>query len=191
MLLDTLRDAGARATFFTVGVNAAARPDLLRRMSGEGHLVGSHSWAHRDLSKLSSSKIADSLIRTQDTLTATLGERPTLVRPPYGAISKDVVAVSKELGVSLVNWDVDTRDWRDRKAGVVAKRAVKGAHPGAIILMHDIHRTTVEAVPDVLKKLRGKGYTFVTVPELYGSAGMQAGRLYLSGASGSRKQPLT
>ncbi|MFI6389184.1 polysaccharide deacetylase family protein [Nonomuraea sp. NPDC050540] len=191
MLLDTLRDAGARATFFTVGVNAAARPDLLRRMSGEGHLVGSHSWAHRDLSKLSSSKIADSLIRTQDTLTATLGERPTLVRPPYGAISKDVVAVSKELGISLVNWDVDTRDWRDRKAGVVAERAVKGAHPGAIILMHDIHRTTVEAVPGVLKRLRGKGYTFVTVPELYGSAGMQAGRLYPSGASGARKQPLT
>ncbi|WP_157248895.1 polysaccharide deacetylase family protein [Nonomuraea typhae] len=188
-LLDMLRDAGARATFFTVGINAAARPDLLRRMSDEGHLVGNHSWAHRDLSKLSSSKITDSLGRTQDALTATLGERPTLVRPPYGAVSKDVRTVAKELGVALVNWDVDTRDWKDRKPGVVAKRAVKGAHPGAIVLMHDIHRTTVDAVPDILKKLRGKGYTFVTVPELYGTASMQAGRLYLSGAAQSEANP--
>ncbi|WP_327088030.1 polysaccharide deacetylase family protein [Nonomuraea sp. NBC_01738] len=190
-LLDSLRDAGARATFFTVGSNAAAQPDLLRRMTGEGHLVGNHSWAHRDLSKLSTSKIADSLVRTQDEVTAAVGQMPTLVRPPYGAVSKDVATVARQLGVSLVNWDVDTMDWRDGDAKVVADRAVQGAHRGAIILMHDIQRTSVDAVPDILKRLHGKGYTFVTVPELYGNAGMQAGRLYRSGQEAARKQPLT
>lgn len=190
-LLDLLRDAGARATFFTVGTNAMTRPDLLRRMRDEGHLVGNHSWSHRDLSKLSPSKITDALARSQDAVTAAIGQTPTLVRPPYGRVGKDVEGVAKELGVSLVNWDVDTKDWRDRKPSAVAARAVNGVHPGSIVLMHDVHRTTVDAIPEILKRLSGKGYTFVTVPELYGSAGMRAGRLYWSGAGASRKQPLT
>lgn len=180
-LLDELGKGNARATFFTVGTNASVDPQLIRRMSDEGHLVANHSWAHRDLAKLSSSKITDSLGRTQDTLTAAIGQTPTLVRPPYGAVSKDVKTVAGKLGLSLVNWNVDTMDWRDRNPKVVERRAVDGARPGAIILMHDIHRTTVDAVPAILKRLRGKGYTFVTVPELYGAEGMQAGRLYTAG----------
>lgn len=180
-LLDMLDEAGAKATFFTVGLNAAASPGVVRRMARDGHAVANHSWSHRDLAKLSSSRITDSLIRTQDTLTAVTGRPPTMARPPYGQISKDVQAVSHRLGLALVNWSVDTQDGRDRNAATVARRAVEGARPGAIILMHDIHRTTVDAVPAVLKELRRKGFALVTVPELYGNARMQAGRLYTSG----------
>lgn len=180
-LLDLLDKENARATFFTVGSNAAISADVIKRMSEEGHLVANHSWSHRDLAKLPSSKITDSLGRTQDALTAAAGQTPTLVRPPYGATDSEVQAVAKRLGLALVNWDVDTFDWRDRNAKVVADRAVGKARRGSIILMHDVQRTSVDAVPDILNRLRGKGYTFVTVPELYGSAGMQAGRLYTSG----------
>ncbi|MFC5833693.1 polysaccharide deacetylase family protein [Nonomuraea insulae] len=190
-LLDMLKKERARATFFTVGSNAAARPDLLRRMSLEGHLVGNHSWAHRDLTKQGSSKITDTLMKTQDTVSAVIGQTPTLVRAPYGAVSVQVRDVAREMGLSLVSWDVDAEDGRGGKASDIAERAVREAHPGAIILMHDIHRETVDAVPDILKRLRGKGYRFVTVPELYGSAGMQAGRLYRSGNELPGKQPLT
>ncbi|MGN9845725.1 polysaccharide deacetylase family protein [Nonomuraea sp. H19] len=206
-LLDLLREHRARATFFTVGTSAAAQPGLLRRMSQEGHLVGNHTWAHRDLSKQTTSKIADSLEKTQDVIAAATGQAPTLVRPPYGAVSQDVRDVTHEMGLALVTWDVDTEDLRGAEsagekgtpedtskeiaghpketnddAKDIADRAVRGAHPGAIILMHDIDREAVDVLPAILKGLRGKGYTFVTVSELYGSAGMQAGRLYRSGS---------
>ncbi|MEV0623154.1 polysaccharide deacetylase family protein [Nonomuraea sp. NPDC050404] len=190
-LLNLLAKERARATFFTVGSNAVTQPALLRRMSAEGHLVGNHTWAHRDLSKQASSKITDSLGRTRDAVSAIIGQTPTLVRPPYGAVSQRLRNVTREMGLSLVTHDVDTKDQFGGKSGDIADRAVRQAHPGAIILMHDIHRETVDAVPDILKRLRGKGYSFVTVPELYGPAGMQAGRLYRSGNELPRKQPLT
>ncbi|MFI6481538.1 polysaccharide deacetylase family protein [Nonomuraea sp. NPDC050663] len=180
-LLDQLDRAGAKATFFTVGLNVAADPQVVRRMVREGHVVANHSWSHRDLSKLSSSRVADSLTRTQDTLAAATGRRPTLMRPPYGAIGKDVQTVSQRMGLALVNWSVDTQDWKYRDPTEVAQKAVGGARPGAIILMHDIHRSTVDAVPAILKALQGKGYALVTVPELYGSSEMRAGRLYTAG----------
>ncbi|MEU6723148.1 polysaccharide deacetylase family protein [Nonomuraea wenchangensis] len=190
-LLDILKRENARATFFVVGANAAAQPDLLRRMSDEGHLVGNHSWSHTDLSKPGTAKIADSLERTRDAVAATIGQAPTLVRPPYGAVSGRLRNVAREQGFPLVTWNVDAFDQQGGATKDIVDRSVRGAHPGAIILLHDIHRESVAAVPDILKRLRGKGYTFVTVPELYGPAGMQAGRLYRSGSEPSRKQPLT
>ncbi|GAA4952970.1 peptidoglycan/xylan/chitin deacetylase (PgdA/CDA1 family) [Nonomuraea thailandensis] len=190
-LLDLLKQERARATFFTVGSNAMAQPALLRRMSVEGHLVGNHTWAHRDLSKQGSSKITETIAKTGDAVSAIIGQTPKLVRPPYGAVSQQVCNVAREMGLSLVTWSVDAKDQDGDKAKDITDRTVREAHPGAIILMHDIHRETVDAVPDILKQLRGKGYTFVTVPELYGSAGMQAGRLYRSGNELPGKQPLT
>ncbi|MGI5284671.1 polysaccharide deacetylase family protein [Nonomuraea polychroma] len=190
-LLDVLREAQARATFFTVGSSAAVQTGLLRRMSSEGHLIGNHSWVHRDLSKQASSKVADSLGRTEDMIAAAIGQAPTLVRPPYGAVSGELRDIALQKGFALVTWDVDAGDQNGGKPADISDRVVRAAHPGAIILMHDIYQGTVDAVPDILKRLRGKGYRFVTVPELYGSAGMQAGRLYRSGSEPSRKQPLT
>ncbi|MEV4398344.1 polysaccharide deacetylase family protein [Nonomuraea sp. NPDC049607] len=190
-LLDLLAAGKARATFFTVGTNAVTQPGLLRRMSAEGHLVGNHSWAHRDLSKQGTSKIADSFRRTDDSVRAAIGQEPTLARPPYGAISKDVRDVARDLGLSLVGWDVNARDEPGAKASEITDRVVRKAHPGAIILLHDTNAESIDAIPGILKELSGKGYTFVTVPELYGSAAMRAGRLYETGSTQSRKQPLT
>ncbi|TDD55852.1 polysaccharide deacetylase family protein [Nonomuraea terrae] len=181
-LLDVLDRQKARATFFVLGANAVAQPALLHRMSEEGHLVGGHSWSHRDLSKQTSSKIAESLRLNDAAVSAALGQTPRLLRPPYGSVSPALVSVATRMGLSLVTGDVDTKDESGGDPGDIADRAVRGAHPGAIILMHDIHRESVDAVPDILKRLRGKGYTFVTVPELYGVTGMQAGRLYRSGS---------
>ncbi|MEV4015501.1 polysaccharide deacetylase family protein [Nonomuraea angiospora] len=190
-LLDILRKDGARATFFVVGSNAAAQPELVKRMSAEGHLVGNHTWDHKDLSKQATSRITDSLARTEDAVSAAIGQRPSLARTPYGTANQAVRDVAAELGLALVDWDIDVKDLFADKAGDIADLAVRKAHPGAIILMHDIHRETVDAVPDILKRLRGKGYSFVTVPELYGSAGMQAGHLYRSGSELPGKRPLT
>ncbi|MEV1248598.1 polysaccharide deacetylase family protein [Nonomuraea sp. NPDC050022] len=190
-LLDTLREEKARATFFTIGINAAARPDLVRRMSAEGHLVANHTWAHRDLTKLPTSKIADALGRTQDAITATIGERPTLLRAPYGAVNKDVTDVAGEMGLAIVGWDVDAGDGRVDDTKTITSRVTGQVRAGSIVLMHNVNKTIVDAVPDIVKRLRGKGYTFVTVPELYGTAGMQAGRLYRSESESTSHRPQT
>jgi peptidoglycan/xylan/chitin deacetylase (PgdA/CDA1 family) len=190
-LLDTLHEEKARATFFTIGINVAARPDLVRRMSAEGHLVANHTWAHRDLSQLPTSKIADSLGRTQDAITATIGERPTLLRAPYGAVSEDVTDVAGEMGLAIVGWDVDAGDGRVDDAKTITGRVTGQVRAGSIVLMHNVNKTIVDAVPDIVKRLRGKGYTLVTVPELYGTAGMQAGRLYRSGSESTSHRPQT
>ncbi|GAA3443697.1 polysaccharide deacetylase family protein [Planomonospora venezuelensis] len=185
-LLDVLNRYGARATFFTLGSNAYARPELLRRMSEEGHLVGGHTWSHRSLTSLSTSKIAHQLTRAQQAVARATGQTPALMRPPYGAVDRDVTDVARRLGLSVVRWSADTADLKTSDPGAIARAAVSGAGQGAIILMHDVHRPTVEATPEILRTLSARGYTFVTVPELYGSAGMQPGTIYDSGPTPAR-----
>ncbi|GGO70307.1 hypothetical protein GCM10012289_33450 [Nonomuraea cavernae] len=188
-LLDALREGDARATFFAVGANAAAEPGLLRRIRDEGHLVGNHSWSHRDLSKLPTSKIDDSLARTQETLTAAIGQTPKLARPPYGAVSEDLLDAARKMGLTLVGSDVDLSGRAGEGSEAITARAVENARNGAIILLRETHHASVEAISDILRQLRGKGYVFVTVPELYGFAGMEAGRLYPSDARSMGRQP--
>ncbi|WP_406319162.1 polysaccharide deacetylase family protein [Streptosporangium sp. NBC_01639] len=182
-LLDILAHKGARATFFVVGSNATAHPELLRRMRQEGHLVANHTWSHRDLTAMPISKIADQLNRGQYAITQAIWQVPTLVRPPYGASDPQVASVARGLGLSVVRWNVDADDLRPTDPKVIADRAVSGARPGAIILMHDVHGSTVDATPEILRRLQAKGYTLVTVPELYGSRGMDPGKTYDSAAS--------
>ncbi|MFI6516826.1 polysaccharide deacetylase family protein [Spirillospora sp. NPDC050679] len=165
-LLDDLAAAKARATFFVVGDNADVHADLLRREAAEGHEIGNHTQSHRDLSRLPAVKVNSDVQRTQQVVRGTVGRAPTLLRPPYGATDATVAGVARSLGLQQIMWSVDTEDWRDRDSEIVANRAVKHARPGAVILMHDIHRTTVDAVPDILRRLAGKGYTFVTVSDL-------------------------
>ncbi|GGS83195.1 hypothetical protein GCM10010156_47340 [Planobispora rosea] len=180
-LLDVLAEHGARATFFTVGTNAAAQPGLLLRMSREGHLVANHTWSHRDLGSLPTSKIAHQLGRAQEAITRATGQTPTLVRPPYGAVDEKVMEAAAELGLPVVRWSVDAGDVKDHDAGSVARRVVAAAEPGSIILMHDVRSTAAAATPEILRTLTERGYAFVTVPELYGSAGMRPGKIHDSG----------
>ncbi|MEV7011123.1 polysaccharide deacetylase family protein [Streptosporangium sp. NPDC051022] len=183
-LLDVLGRYRARATFFTVGANASAKPELLKRMMREGHLVGNHTWSHRDLTALTDSKVVDQLSRAQYVITQTIGQVPGLMRPPYGESDGRIAAIARTLGLSVVGWSVDAGDRHGGKTKDIADRAVAGAKPGAVILMHDMDDPTIKAAPEILRRLQEKGYTFVTVPELYGSHPMRPGETYDSGASG-------
>ncbi|MBG0820406.1 polysaccharide deacetylase family protein [Planomonospora sp. ID91781] len=180
-LLDALAARGARATFFVTGSNAVARPDLLGRMSREGHLVANHTWSHRDLASLPPGRAAHQLTRAQEAIGQAIGQAPTLVRPPYGSAGAGVAEAARGLGLAVVGWDVDALDARDRDPRAVARRVVAGVRPGSIVLMHDVHRPAVEAVPEILRRLSAEGYAFVTVPELFGSAGTRPGQTYRSG----------
>ncbi len=175
-LLDELRAEDVRATFFVVGRNAAAHPDLVRQLVADGHAVGNHTWSHPRLPDVGPAAVATELDRTAAVL-ADLGVTTSLMRPPYGATDATVASVMADRGYAQVLWDVDTRDWSNRDVAITTERALAGAHGGAIVLMHDIHPTTVQAVPGILDALHAAGYTLVTVPELLGPD-LRAGAVY-------------
>ncbi|WP_336204334.1 polysaccharide deacetylase family protein [Nonomuraea sp. LPB2021202275-12-8] len=164
-LLRRLAAHRARATFFVVGRNAAANPGLLRRAVAAGHEIGSHTWSHRDLTTLPAAEVRAELARTDRAVKAATGLVPKLVRPPYGALN---TAVRLQTSRPMVLWSADTLDWKYRDSARVARRAINGARPGGILLFHDIHPTTVQAIPAVLKTLSARGYRFVTVSRLFG-----------------------
>ncbi|GAA2849742.1 hypothetical protein GCM10010517_07140 [Streptosporangium fragile] len=177
-LLDVLARHRARATFFVLGrMVVDDGPGTVRRMVAEGHELGNHSWSHPVLSELSRARIRWQLLRTQLVVEQATGVRMTVMRPPYGATDLRVTAESRRQGLAQVLWNVDTLDWRDRKVSVVVRRAAR-IRPGSIVLLHDIHPSTVTAVPRLLRRLAARGYTFVTLSELYGGRPLKPGRKY-------------
>lgn len=176
-LLDELRRAKAPATFFALGQRVETYPKVARRIVAEGHELASHTWDHRDLTTLTATDVRRQLTRTADAIEKATGKRPTLVRPPYGATNDTVRAAAKKAGEAVILWNIDTLDWKTRSTPSTVKAAV-GAKRGSIVLMHDIHSSTVDAVPQIIEGLRAKGYTLVTVTDLLGSP--QAGKAYYS-----------
>ena len=174
-LLDVLDQYGAKATFFLIGSKVSSQANVVRSIHARGHQLGNHSWSHPELPKLPVNQIASEIDRTNDAIKQATGVTPTVMRPPYGAVNGVVLEQLRLRGMSSILWSVDTRDWADRNSEIVCSRAVAGAHPGAIILMHDIHQTSVGAVPCILNALKQQGYSFVTVQGLLGNMAAGAG----------------
>lgn len=168
-VLDALARGDAHATFFVLGRRIGGNEGLLRREVADGHAVGNHSWLHPDMRKLTDAKRHQQLSDTDVAIRQATGERPTLFRPPYGATNPDVNVLARRLGLLPVVWSADTRDWAGLKARQIARRALAGARPGAIILLHDgggDRRETVKAIPLILAGLAERGLVPVTLPEL-------------------------
>ena len=174
-LLDILDQHGAKATFFLIGSKVSSQANVVRSIHARGHQLGNHSWSHSELPKLPADQIASEIDRTNDAIKQATGVTPAILRPPYGAVNSAVLEQLRLHGMSLVLWSVDTRDWADRNSDIVCSRAVAGARPGAVILMHDIHQTSVGAVPCILSALKQQGYSFVTVQGLLGNMAAGAG----------------
>jgi peptidoglycan-N-acetylglucosamine deacetylase len=179
-VLDLLKSKGVHATFFVVGQLARRHPAILRRMVAEGHVVGNHSWNHPEFFGKKAKMIRGQLVHTDAAIHRAIGRDPVLMRPPFGEVTAAVRKTSRSLGEAVVIWDVDPVDWKDRKASTVAHRVVKHARRGSIILTHDSLKTTRAAYADIIDGLRARGFTLVTVPELFGGK-MVAGRVYLRG----------
>jgi peptidoglycan/xylan/chitin deacetylase (PgdA/CDA1 family) len=166
-LLDMLAARKLKATFYVVGKCVAEYPDILKRIAREGHEVASHSWSHPNLGKMSDEGVRSELRRTDDIIKQTIGVRPTNMRPPYGSITpRQKGWINDEFGYRVIIWDVDPFDWKRPGSAVVTSRIVNQTKPGSIILAHDIHPATVEAMPETFDQLTAKGFKFVTVSEL-------------------------
>ena len=165
-LLDILDQYGAKATFFLIGSKVSGQASVVRSIQARGHQLGNHSWSHPELPKLSVDQIAGEIDRTNEAIRQATGVKPSILRPPYGAVNGAVLEQLRLRNMSSILWSVDTRDWADRNSQIVCSRAVAGARPGAVILMHDIHQTSVNAVPCILSSLKQQGYSFVTIQRL-------------------------
>lgn len=174
-VLDDLRRAGARATFYMLGQNVGAHNGLVRRMAMEGHEVANHTWSHPDLTGLSSDEVRSEISRTQEAIKKAAGVEPRTFRPPYGATD---AGVARAVGMPQIMWSVDSLDWLHRDVRRNVRSGVEEPERGGVVLFHDIHRPTVTAVPKILSGLRKRGFTFVTVTELFQSKRLKPGGKY-------------
>ncbi|MFL1430519.1 MULTISPECIES: polysaccharide deacetylase family protein [unclassified Nocardiopsis] len=174
-LLDMLAEYDARATFYVLGSLVDEFPGIVERTHAEGHEMGNHSWKHDDLAGKSEAGVADDITRTNEAVRAITGSDPLTIRPPYGSLNG---TVRKAVDQPLILWDVDTMDWQSRDTAKVAEHALTHTEAGSVVLFHDIHPSTVDAVPKVLEGLHRQGYHFVTVTDLFGLEALAPGDVF-------------
>ncbi|PZD95750.1 polysaccharide deacetylase family protein [Paenibacillus sambharensis] len=174
LVLDALKKAGVKATFFCVGNRIEAHPDVMRRIVAEGHVVGNHSYSHPNLPKLSDARFREEIQKTDKLIKAYTGYAPSFIRPPYGNITEEQIKWLASQHRRVVNWNVDSLDWKNLNREQVAVNVLAHIGPGAIILQHSGGGVgqdltgTVQAVPEIVAKLRQDGVRFVTIPGMLG-----------------------
>ena len=162
-LLDGLQERGAKATFFLMGKQAEAYPELVLRMQEEGHLIGNHTYSHLQLNKSNREAFKAELVKTNELLLEITGEETQYVRPPYGSWDK---SFEKELTMLPVLWTIDPMDWCSSDVSGIVGKVTRKAKENAIILMHDEYKSSVTAALQIVDILQKEGYEFVTVDEI-------------------------
>lgn len=179
-LLDGLKKRGAHVSFFVTGENAKRNPSIVKRAWQEGHQICSHTYKHTMLSSLSDSEIKADLSKTNKIIDEAIGiDFAYQLRPPYGDYNKRVLAA---VNTPCYYWSVDTRDWESLNTNAAYNQFIRAAKDGSIVLMHDIHKTTIPAALKAIDTLQAQGYEFVTLNELLVRRGITptAGKIYFS-----------
>lgn len=178
-LLDILKKEKVHATFFLLGKNHVKKhPETVRRIEAEGHEVANHTWSHEILTDKKPAEIRAELEKTQDAIEAITGKKPRLMRPPQGRTDDTVSGISKDLGLSQILWSATAKDYSTTDSALIKKRILDQASRDGIILLHDIYKGSVPAVPGIIHELKKRGYTFVTVPQLMAPAEPVPGTIY-------------
>jgi peptidoglycan/xylan/chitin deacetylase (PgdA/CDA1 family) len=162
VILNILRTNGVHATFFLVGIRVGGNAQIVRQIVEDGNEVGNHSWTHADFTKLTPAQMLQQIDQTQNAITAASGVTPRLFRPPYGSTN---ATVRKQVKLPIVLWNVDPKDWKQKDPKQLVQIVESQAKPGGIIVMHDMHPTTVAALDQIVKNLQTH-YKLVTISEL-------------------------
>ncbi|WP_072336234.1 MULTISPECIES: polysaccharide deacetylase family protein [unclassified Paenibacillus] len=171
-VLDILKKYKVRATFFLIGSQAQKHPAIVKRIVQEGHVIGNHSYSHPLFTKLSQTGFQDQIEQTGHILKPLIGYMPKLIRPPYGEIKESQLLWASEKGYLIVNWNVDSLDWKQLGEAQVTSNILNHVTAGSIVLQHSGGgasqnlKGTVQALPRVIEALQAKGYRIVTLPEL-------------------------
>lgn len=182
-VLDILKQHNVKATFFLIGYKSENNPKIVKRIQEEGHVIGNHSYNHPNFPKLPRSLFERQTLQTQTILKSLLGYEPKLLRPPYGAINEEQLKWAISQQFLVVNWDVDSLDWKGLRPEEITANVLDHVHPGAIVLQHSAGghgqdlSGTVQALPVIIESLQKDGYELVTVPQL----------LNLAAANGSKE----
>ena len=171
-LLDGLAARNVKATFFLCGYRIEKFPELAQRMAEDGHELGLHSNRHDYMQRMTKEEALDDLSECQSILTEVTGVTARLFRPPGGLYSQELLAASRELGLSVVFWSVDPHDWDKEKSAQVLPYLLSHASAGDIILMHDLSEHSVSAALSFIDTMRARGYEFCTVSELAALSGV-------------------
>ena len=168
-VLDVLEKYDYHATFFMTGnrINSDNKK-LLKRMVKNGNEIGTHSWEHKMLPRLSKDSLRRDLKKSKSAIYDACGQNPTVMRPPGGAVNATVLEVCKELKLPVVIWNNDTNDWRakNKNAATVKRIILNSASSGEVVLLHDLHQTSVDGFVSAVPELKKRGYELVTVSEL-------------------------
>jgi peptidoglycan-N-acetylglucosamine deacetylase len=167
-VLEILRKYNIKATFFFIGKQIEGNEVAVLLAHEEGHLVLNHSWSHPRFSQMAQAAIAEEITKTEEVLTALIGQRPLLMRPPYGDVNDEILQTLKSLGYKSIIWSIDTCDWSDRTAAAIVANVIQNVRPGDIILMHSNSdkMATAEALPLIIETLLQNGYSFATVADI-------------------------
>ena len=165
-LIDILNDHGVNTTFFVVGDWVDRYPESVRDLSEAGNEVMNHSSSHAHFSSLTSAEITADISACNDKIEAVTGVRPTLFRCPYGEYDDHVIRAVNSLGMTAVQWDVDSLDWKGLSASEITRRVLDRVQPGSIVLFHNAAEHTPEALPDILDALLSEGYRVVPVSQI-------------------------
>ena len=163
LLLDGLKERNVKATFFVLGCNVEKNYSLLKRMADEGHLIGNHTYSHKNLYRLKETKIKEEIDKTNQIIEAITGKMPKYFRPSYGNYNGKILKVAN---MEAILWNVDSLDWKIKNSKRITYRVINKVNDGSIILMHDIYKSSVNAALLIIDKLQQEGYKFVTVEEL-------------------------
>ncbi|MDR0446707.1 MAG: polysaccharide deacetylase family protein [Oscillospiraceae bacterium] len=165
-LISILGKYNVKATFFVVGAWAERYPESVKALSDAGHEVMNHSDDHAHFTKLSSGEIITNIKEANAKISAACGVTPTLFRAPYGEYDDNVINTVSSIGMTTVQWDVDSLDWKDLSADEITKRVTGKASPGSIVLFHNAAKHTPEALPRIIEFFLREGYAIVPVSEL-------------------------
>ncbi len=172
-ILAILDEYGVTATFFFVGENVSYYSDTAREVARRGHEIGNHTYTHPSAVKTGEQQLRQELRSCEEVIQSVTDTSPKLFRPPHGSWNTRVYEIAREQDYSVILWDIDTQDWADTPADKIASYVIENTKGGNIILMHDYHSgtcTTTEALRLFLPVLIERGFRFVTVSELIGSA---------------------
>ncbi len=169
-LLELLREENIKCTFFFVGTFADEYPEAVRKIHNDGHEIANHSMKHSDPVKQQFSEIVSDINACNELLYSLTGVRPVLYRAPSGSYDEKTVEAAQSLGLTAVQWDVDSIDWKDPEKEKIISRVTDKVTNGSIILFHTGKRNTLEAMPSVIEELQKEGYSLVRVSDmlLYG-----------------------
>ncbi len=175
-ILEILRRRNLKAIFFILGVQAQKFPELVKQIHDEGHLIGNHSYSHKNLAQIGEEKMREEINRTSMLIENITGSRPAFLRPPYGAMNRNVLRVAKNEGMDIVLWTIDPKDWHSKNETAVLRQIDRqmglagGEMRGGAILMHDIYPSTVRALGPMLDRLAAGNYRMTSIDRLDSSS---------------------